>query len=1116
MLSQLRILQYNVNHGKEATIIPLLRDTRIKEFDILAIQEPWRNPNIATGYNPLRSSFYLAYPPDKLTRVCFYVNKALHPGKWSVTNHHKDMQTLTIDLNRAPGQESTPIQIHNVYNPSPASYTSQEMGTLATLRTCLETAGTGIEHVVIGDFNLHHPLWNATSRFTQHAAADHLIEIAAENLLELVTPKGAVTWRARGTESTIDLTLLSYPLVTSLIKCLPRVDLAQSSDHIPVETTLDLQPQPFTPMPRRCWKKADFNAIRQALNDKVPNTQVETNEQIDTRVYEITQALQEAIDQGVPWARASPYAKDYWTEECNEAVREARRTYYGMLREATPYAEQRYKEARNRKIAVIRQHQRDSFRSQVAETTKDAQGAWGLMRWAKEKANKPRPLPQLPQLVVKDSNGRQTGIANTLAEKIEILRELFFPRSLEADLSDIPSTVYPEPLTTRQEITSREIQEALRWVASDKAPGEDQIPNRVLQKVQEWLIPRLIIVFNASLRNGYHPSNWKRAITLAYRKPGKDDYTVPKSYRPVALLNTMGKLLELVMARRITELAETHGLLPDSQMGARKGRSAETALQLITEQVHTIWNLPGSKRVATLLSLDISGAFDHVSHERLVHNLRKRRIPPIIIDWVTSFLQDRETRIRLFEGESQWFEIATGIPQGSPVCPILFLFFVADLLDATNNEALRLSSSGFVDDINVLTYGASTERNCKILEETHKRCEEWAATHRAKFAPDKYEVIHLTRTPKRFNLKATPFLGGLRKEPKGDIRVLGVQIDAKLRWGPHMAKVREKAASQLLATSRITASTWGAGFAKAKLIYSTVVKPSILYGAGVWYSPQGSAQNTKRADQRLDTTQNQFLRKILGAYRAVHGRVLEKEADIEPITVALEKIAAKAVRRSVTSVGGRTVQRACERIRNGALPSGGASNRQAITPLEDKKRWLRKRIPEELWREENAATIRNRSRQRGPTWKRSLRSTLEASWQRRWSAYIATVPTGRKSLAHKDRNCKIAQLYGTLPKAACALVTQIRTEKIGLNAFLADRKVPGFLPYCTCGYHRQTAKHVIMHCPDRDNGREIMFQAAGTHDYGKMLATARGVKAAAKFLQGTGLLSQFQLGIGLE
>jgi len=65
---------------------------------------------------------------------------------------------------------------------------------------------------------------------------------------------------------------------------------------------------------------------------------------------------------------------------------------------------------------------------------------------------------------------------------------------------------------------------------------------------------------------------------LAYRKLDKDDYIVPKSYRLVALLNTIRKLLELVMMYRIIELAETHNLLSDSQIGARKGRSAETTL----------------------------------------------------------------------------------------------------------------------------------------------------------------------------------------------------------------------------------------------------------------------------------------------------------------------------------------------------------------------------------------------------------------------------------------------------------------------------------------------------------------------------------------------------------
>ena len=151
-------------------------------------------------------------------------------------------------------------------------------------------------------------------------------------------------------------------------------------------------------------------------------------------------------------------------------------------------------------------------------------------------------------------------------------------------------------------------------------------------------------------------------------------------------------------------------------MGARKGRSTETALQLLTEQVHEIWNLPGAKRVATMLSMDISGAFPNVSHHRLLYNLRKRKIPLAYTSWVDSFLKNRKTTIKLFESESQEFTAETGIPQGSPISPILFLFFIADLLDLTNNPVLRLSATGFVDDVNVLIYSESTEKNCKTLE----------------------------------------------------------------------------------------------------------------------------------------------------------------------------------------------------------------------------------------------------------------------------------------------------------------------------------------------------------------------------------------------------------------
>lgn len=104
-----------------------------------------------------------------------------------------------------------------------------------------------------------------------------------------------------------------------------------------------------------------------------------------------------------------------------------------------------------------------------------------------------------------------------------------------------------------------------------------------------------------------------------------------EAYRPIALLNTMGKLLELIMSRKLSQLAETHHILPETQMGARKGRSTESALQLLTEQVHTIWNLPGKQQVATMLAMDMAGAFDNVSHTRLLDNLRKKGIPNYIV-----------------------------------------------------------------------------------------------------------------------------------------------------------------------------------------------------------------------------------------------------------------------------------------------------------------------------------------------------------------------------------------------------------------------------------------------------------------------------------------------------
>jgi hypothetical protein len=76
-------------------MIPLLEDSFTKKYDVLAIQEPWRNPSAPTTYRARGTGFTLAH--DKVpSRVCFYVNQNLNPNSWTVTYHSPDFYTLTL------------------------------------------------------------------------------------------------------------------------------------------------------------------------------------------------------------------------------------------------------------------------------------------------------------------------------------------------------------------------------------------------------------------------------------------------------------------------------------------------------------------------------------------------------------------------------------------------------------------------------------------------------------------------------------------------------------------------------------------------------------------------------------------------------------------------------------------------------------------------------------------------------------------------------------------------------------------------------------------------------------------------------------------------------------
>ena len=135
--------------------------------------------------------------------------------------------------------------------------------------------------------------------------------------------------------------------------------------------------------------------------------------------------------------------------------------------------------------------------------------------------------------------------------------------------------------TIQGKITIHKIQSTILGSISKKATGEDGILNLILKLLIDLLLPHLYRIFNNCLNAGFCPTHFWSSITVVIRKPRKPDYTIAKVYCPIALLNTLEKALEFILAKKVTYLAKTHGLLPHNHFGARRARSTKHALHYI-------------------------------------------------------------------------------------------------------------------------------------------------------------------------------------------------------------------------------------------------------------------------------------------------------------------------------------------------------------------------------------------------------------------------------------------------------------------------------------------------------------------------------------------------------
>jgi Reverse transcriptase (RNA-dependent DNA polymerase) len=397
-----------------------------------------------------------------------------------------------------------------------------------------------------------------------------------------------------------------------------------------------------------------------------------------------------------------------------------------------------------------------------------------------------------------------------------------------------PGYAYPTACCKPDHIMKDQIAFQIRKLKPYKAPGPDGIPNIVLMRCADLLSDRLYHIYKAMLERSLHYAPWKTFTTVVLRKPGKPRYDIPKAYRPIALLNTLWKVLAAVITDQLTFYSEKYQLTPTHHFGGRPGRTTTDAIHLLVHKIKSAWR---QGKVSSVMFLDVEGAFPNAVPARLVHNLRKRQIPRRYTNFITGMLEGRITFLKFDDHTSDAIEIDNGIGQGDPLSMVLYQFYNADILDVPNyaNE----TAIAYVDDALIMATANDFTTTHSMLTEMMTRengIYDWSKTHNSPLEHSKLALIDFAH---RNNKKERPnlTLPDTTLTPTVSTKYLGIMIDQHLDWKAQHANAIEKGSKWASQIRRITRPSWGITPKYARQLYIGVALPRILYGADVWCGP---------------------------------------------------------------------------------------------------------------------------------------------------------------------------------------------------------------------------------------------------------------------------------------
>lgn len=299
-----------------------------------------------------------------------------------------------------------------------------------------------------------------------------------------------------------------------------------------------------------------------------------------------------------------------------------------------------------------------------------------------------------------------------------------------------------------------------------------------LKEHKESLIPALTKVINQSINESTFPTVLKTAIVKPVFKSG--DKLQVSNYRPISILPTISKVLEKVVAEQLMEHLDSLEMLHPLQFGFRKHYSTETACSYFLEDVKS--SLDGGGIVGAVF-LDLRKAFDTVNHELLLCKLTKFGFHTSTINWIKSYLCDRQQCVIVNNVRSSLRACSLGVPQGSILGPLLFTLYINDLPSVCAAKIIM-----YADDTVVFAHGRTVEEVAHKLSLEMVAISNWLKNSCLTLNVEKTVAMFFTN---RLKPQCLPhvFIEGIKIHNIDQHKYLGVILDSNLNFKKHIKHI---------------------------------------------------------------------------------------------------------------------------------------------------------------------------------------------------------------------------------------------------------------------------------------------------------------------------------------